>query len=112
MFKPSFSKRVTLLLWLLFCLPWLDAWAASDASVRGVRVSSNPEYTRVVLDLDGPVSHSLFTLSNPERVVLDVKSAKLLKLPGDTELKNSKSLRSLRSATRNKSDLRLSLIHI
>ena len=37
-----------------------------------------PDHTRVVLDLSGPVTHSLFTLHNPERVVIDMADASLV----------------------------------
>lgn len=103
----SIVKKILLISALCLCSTF--AWAADQGKVTSIRVSSNPEFTRIVLDLDKPVHHSLFTLSGPERVVLDVKSAKLLKLPSKEELKRSKSLLSLRSATRNKSDLRMVL---
>ena len=99
----------TILLIGALCLCSTIVWAADQVKVSNIRVSSNPEFTRVVLDLDKPVHHSLFTLSGPERVVLDVKAAKLLKLPSEEELKRSKSLVSFRSAARNKSDLRMVL---
>ncbi len=98
-----------LLLAGLLSLFSLAVWAADQASITDVRISSNPEFTRIVLDLDGAVHHSLFTLSDPERVVLDVKAAKLLKLPDQKALKKSGSLVGLRSATRNQTDLRMVL---
>lgn len=108
MFKTRLTYPAKAVLILLLSMSSLLAWAG-QATVTGVRVSSNPEFTRVVLDLDGPVHHSLFTLSGPERVVLDVKGTSLNKLPGANELSKSKSLTNIRSATRNKSDLRMVL---
>ena len=58
---------------------------ANAADVRGVRVSSGPESTRVVLDLTGPAGHRLFMLSDPARVVVDIPGASPsagLRLPG------------------------------
>lgn len=106
MFYLDRTKRILLLLSLLLVLPVAQA---AQVKVQGVRVSSNPEFTRVVLDMDGPVHHSLFTLSGPERVVLDVKSATLLRQPSQDQINNAKSLTNLRSATRNKNDLRMVL---
>lgn len=109
MFKTLFTAYKKLVSVCLLGLLSVSVWAQDQTQITGVRVSKNPEFTRVVLDLNGPVHHSLFTLSGPERVVLDVKGAKLLKLPSAEELKKSKSLLSVRSATRNKSDLRMVL---
>lgn len=50
----------------------LVAPLASAAELRELRLWEGPEATRVVFDLDGEVKHSLFTLSNPERVVVDI----------------------------------------
>lgn len=48
---------------------WLPARAAQ---VEGMRVSSDAHATRVVLDLSGPVDHRLFTLEDPDRIVVDI----------------------------------------
>jgi N-acetylmuramoyl-L-alanine amidase len=45
---------------------------AQAAEVRGVRVHSGPESTRVVIDLSGPAEHRLFMLTDPERLVIDL----------------------------------------
>ena len=43
-----------------------------DGIVRKVRVGRQPEETtRVVLDIDGTVRHSVFTLDNPHRLVIE-----------------------------------------
>ncbi|MES0874051.1 N-acetylmuramoyl-L-alanine amidase [Sinimarinibacterium thermocellulolyticum] len=47
--------------------------AASAAELRDLRVFSEAESTRVVFDLDTPAAHELFTLSGPERVVIDIQ---------------------------------------
>lgn len=49
------------------------AQPALAASVVGVRVWPANEYTRITLELDEPLEHSHFTISNPERVVVDIK---------------------------------------
>lgn len=60
---------------LLLVLP-LQAYAAAS-DIQGVRLWRAPDNTRLVFDLSGPVSHNVFTLANPERVVIDLKGAKL-----------------------------------
>ncbi|EDY86490.1 N-acetylmuramoyl-L-alanine amidase [gamma proteobacterium HTCC5015] len=85
------------------------AAALAGVQVTDVRVASNNEYTRVVFDLDGPVDHSLFTLSKPERVVIDVKEASMRRNISSGELAKARVLNQLRSAARNGGDLRLVL---
>jgi N-acetylmuramoyl-L-alanine amidase len=57
---------------------WVGMWmtamscAAGAAELRDVRVWASPDSTRVVFDLDRAAEHSLFTLQNPERVVIDL----------------------------------------
>jgi len=53
--------------------------SACGVDVRGVRLWSGPDNTRVVVDLSGTAQHSLLILHNPERVVLDVAGARLAK---------------------------------
>ena len=72
MLNLPFQITQKILLISALCLCSTLAWAADQVQVNSVRVSSNPEFTRIVLDLDKPVHHSLFTLSGPERVVLDL----------------------------------------
>jgi N-acetylmuramoyl-L-alanine amidase len=50
-----------------------NAFAA--VSVKDVRVWAGPDSTRVVFDLSGPAEHSVMTLSDPDRVVVDISSA-------------------------------------
>src|SRR5690554_3649337 len=52
----------------------LPVWGGVD--VKDVRVWAGPDATRVVFDLSGPANHSVMTLQNPERVVVDISSAK------------------------------------
>jgi N-acetylmuramoyl-L-alanine amidase len=53
-----------------FALP-----ASAAVSVKDVRVWAGPDSTRVVFDLSGPAKHSVMTLSDPERVVIDISAA-------------------------------------
>jgi len=49
---------------------------AGQALVKNVRVSSSGDSTRVVFDLSDAVSERVFTLENPERVVIDIADAR------------------------------------
>ncbi len=51
--------------------------AAVPVAVEDVRLWSGPEGTRLVLDLSAPVRHELFSIENPERVVIDLQNARL-----------------------------------
>lgn len=50
--------------------------AFASVTVKDVRVWAGPDATRVVFDLSAPAKHSVMTLSNPDRVVVDLASAK------------------------------------
>jgi len=45
---------------------------ASAAELRDLRLWDSPESTRLVFDLSDEVQHKVFTLSNPDRVVIDI----------------------------------------
>jgi N-acetylmuramoyl-L-alanine amidase len=51
--------------------------AAAPAEVGDVRLWSGPEGTRLVLELSAPVRHEVFSLENPDRVVIDLRNARL-----------------------------------
>lgn len=65
-----------LLLGLILLMFTVDAHAAS---VENIRISQNTNLTRVVLDLDTALEYSSFTLTNPHRLVVDLKAAKVNK---------------------------------
>jgi N-acetylmuramoyl-L-alanine amidase len=59
--------------------PTAEARAADarGVEVRAVRLWASPEGTQVILELSGTAKHTLLTLKNPDRVVLDVPDARL-----------------------------------
>jgi len=81
-----------------------DLWAASD--VRSVRLWRAPDNTRLVFDLSGPVQHSVFLLSAPNRIVIDLSGAKLATQFDQLALSNT-PITSVRSAQRTPEDLRV-----
>ena len=52
---------------------------AKATAVQDVRLWAGPDGTRVVLDLSAPVRHSITTLRNPDRVIVDIQNARLVK---------------------------------
>ena len=60
-------------------LAMLSPQLARAVDVKGVRLWADPDNTRIVVDLSGSTQHSLQVLHNPERVVLDVPGARLIK---------------------------------
>jgi len=85
------------------------SFAKSKPALVGVRVSqTSDEHTRVVFDLSAGTEHRLFTLSNPQRIVIDLKNTR--KSKALTVNKNNTSLMSgIRSAIRKTGELRVVL---
>lgn len=81
---------------------------AADAAVhvQNIRLSSQDGVTRLVFDLDAQVQHKLFTLHDPERVVLDLERSRLLNA-GLLDDMRSGMLKGVRSGVRNLDDLRV-----
>jgi N-acetylmuramoyl-L-alanine amidase len=55
------------------------AHSAPSVLVKDVRLWAGPDATRVVFDLSGRAKYTLTTLQNPDRVVVDITSARLEK---------------------------------
>lgn len=62
---------------LALLLTAVQVFAASD--VKSVRLWRAPDNTRLVFDLSGPVEHKVFTLTAPDRLVIDVAGGTLSK---------------------------------
>ena len=62
---------------LLLPVLLLVSTLAEAATVENVRIWAENSKTRVVLDLSKPVSHNIFTLRGPDRLVIDLKNVKL-----------------------------------
>ena len=59
----------------------LSAAANAGTTVENVRVWSENDKTRVVLDLSRSVDHNIFTLRSPDRLVIDLKDSRLADVP-------------------------------
>jgi N-acetylmuramoyl-L-alanine amidase len=80
--------------------------AASPVTVQDIRVWAGPDATRLVLDLSGPVEHSVMTLQNPDRVVIDVRTARIERAERDWP-SNRGYIRQLRVGAQENGDLRV-----
>jgi N-acetylmuramoyl-L-alanine amidase len=87
-------------------VPGLSSARPTAAQVKDIRLSKNDGYVRLVFDLDSIADHSVFSLEGPDRVVLDIKNAKMPHGMVDRVQANS-LIRSIRSGVRNDKDLRV-----
>lgn len=71
-------------------------------------VSTDAEKTRLILDTSASVSHQVFTLDGPDRVVVDIANARMIGQLPQATTKNP-TLIGLRSGIRNQGDLRIVL---
>lgn len=76
--------------------------------ISSVRVWNAPDHTRVVFDLSGPISHHLFTLDGPDRVVIDIPNAEKTRALDLVDFKGGPLL-NVRSAEQNNGSLRVVL---
>jgi N-acetylmuramoyl-L-alanine amidase len=78
---------------------------AEAAEIKALRVWAGPEYTRAVFDVSEPLDYRIFDLSDPDRLVLDLKSSTFAE---GYEASDAKGLlKAVRSGKQGKSDLRV-----
>ncbi|MEH6492257.1 MAG: N-acetylmuramoyl-L-alanine amidase [Halopseudomonas sp.] len=97
-----------LLRWCAVSLLCLVTEVALAADIKSVRLWRAPDNTRLVFDLSGPANHTLFTLSNPERIVIDIDNATFNADTAGLALANT-PLTGMRSAPRDGNGLRVVL---
>lgn len=84
--------------------------AASDiVHVKDIRYWSSPDYTRVVIDLSGPVDFSQNSLSNPERIYFDLTHASIPRDIKTTFPVGDGILKSIRASQYNEKTVRVVL---
>lgn len=100
-------KRFSLLCGLLLLIEVFSV-SATQTLVKGMRIWSAPDHTRLVLDTTGPVEHQVLTLHGPERLVIDVRQARLgAQLPLIPA--SARFIQSIRTGPRGDQDLRMVL---
>src|SRR3990170_1831568 len=90
----------------VFFLIFLPSICTAGTVIDGVRTWPAPNNTRLVFDIDQPVDYKLFTLSKPERLVIDFKNTRLTK-PLSAPAQQATIIKEIRSSQRNKNDLRV-----
>lgn len=84
------------------------ALAHAASTVENIRIWSESGRTRIVLDLSRPARHNIFTLRGPDRLVVDLKDARLSDSLRD--LPDSQgSIRAIRTGVRADGQLRVVL---
>ncbi|TNE81232.1 MAG: AMIN domain-containing protein [Gammaproteobacteria bacterium] len=78
------------------------------ATVDGVRLWRAPDHTRLVFDLSGQVSHKIFPLDNPPRLVVDIAHSTLNSSTDNLDLATT-PLTAVRTGVKDKTDLRIVL---
>lgn len=103
---PSYIALLFSCLAALFSV--LFSTLAQAAIVENVRTYRAPEYTRLVFDLSEQVQHQVFSLDNPNRLVIDLSDATLFADFSELNLSQS-PITNIRSAARNDNDTRVVL---
>lgn len=105
--NDRFSQR---LVWVSRALLLLFFWVDNvfGANIDGVRLWRAPDNTRLVFDLDSPVDHKIFTLSSPERLVIDIHGARLRAKLNELDFEST-PIDKLRHGKRKTHDLRFVL---
>ncbi|VAW98802.1 N-acetylmuramoyl-L-alanine amidase [hydrothermal vent metagenome] len=110
--QSIYTKKTMFTLRLLLGILFLFVVASSSYAttfIEGVRMWQAPDNTRLVFDLSKRVTHDLFTMKSPNRIVIDLKDTNLIASLTGLKLKSDTVLRGVRTAKRNKNDLRIVL---
>ncbi|MFV1997972.1 MAG: N-acetylmuramoyl-L-alanine amidase [Acidiferrobacterales bacterium] len=98
------AARVLIFIFGLVSLPG----QAAPVSVNNLRMWHAPDHTRLVFDISGPLRHKVFTLKNPDRVVIDIGQASLAKPLPKLEY-SGLILKNVRTGSRSNGELRIVL---
>ena len=74
-----FKKVGCLIACICACLGWAGVVVAAE-TIKTVQISTELDRTHLVFNLTGPVKYTTSTLSNPDRLVIDVRDARLAAL--------------------------------
>ena len=78
---------------------------SSAAEIRALRLSASAEGTRAVFDISGPLDYKLFSIANPERIVLDLRASNFAGTFAAPAAKGV--LKSVRTGKQGKDDVRV-----
>jgi N-acetylmuramoyl-L-alanine amidase len=80
----------------------------ASVTVQNLRMWEAPDNTRLVFDLSGPLEHRLFTLREPDRIVIDMDNARLLGALPDLDFSGPR-LAAVRTGSQGDQQLRVVL---
>lgn len=94
--------------WLAFLIMLLYLGCLQAVEIKTVRAVHQPALTQVLFELSGPVRYHVFTMTNPDRVVIDFQGTRAT---GPLALASvpASRVRALRSGKRGVHDLRVVL---
>ncbi|MEN7342839.1 MAG: N-acetylmuramoyl-L-alanine amidase [Pseudomonadota bacterium] len=98
------ARLITTIILGCLCITRADA----GTTVEGVRAWAESDHTRIVLDMSANAPHHLFTLKNPNRVVVDISGGDLADIQQQLP-SNVGVVKAVRIAQRNGKDLRIVL---
>ena len=101
-------KRIKASILITLCLSVAQYALAKDTNIHDVRLWRAPDKTRIVFDLDQAIQHKIFTLKNPDRVVIDIPKTAMSANLSKIDLKNTPIV-SLRSGAQGEGSLRIVL---
>lgn len=90
-------------LWLVLSLSWINLFAAQ---ITNITLSQAGNKTSLLFSIQGPFTHRIFTLANPNRVVIDLKGVHLAKDVRQLSLNNA-LIKQARSGMANTTTLRM-----
>ncbi|MEW6053021.1 MAG: N-acetylmuramoyl-L-alanine amidase [Nitrospirota bacterium] len=106
--SQKMSRYAVMLLLMLILVPPFAA-ASDIVHVKDIRYWSSPDYTRVVIDLSGPVDFSQNSLSNPDRIYFDLTHASIPRDIKTTFPVGDGILKSIRASQYNEKTVRVVL---
>lgn len=101
-------RRQMLLNMLLASAAFALPFSVNATQIRSARLWRSDNKLRLVFDLSGPVQYKTFTLSAPERIIIDVSGARLEGSLGQLALENT-PIKSIRSGHLGLGDTRIVL---
>lgn len=105
---PLRTAMATLATLCVLCLTVLFSIPSQAADVESVRLWAAPDHSRLVFDLSAPAEATVFTLDNPERLVIDLDSSRMNTNTAGLDLAGS-AISALRTGVRDGDGLRVVL---
>jgi N-acetylmuramoyl-L-alanine amidase len=85
---------------MLLCIMLLPSCAQASAFLSDTRVWDAPDHTRVVFDINGVTHYKIFTLRNPDRVVIDFSNTRMMSNSHSNKASKTSFIKAIRYAPR------------